>query len=153
MNRDQKAAVIDEIAADITDAQAIFAVDYRGITVAQADELRARLRDGRRELPRRQELADRARRRRRPAPSALKPLLEGPDGADVRPRRRRGGRQGGRRLRAHDAAARLQGRPDGRRGAVARPTSPRSRACPRARSSTASSSGSSRARSPDSPAR
>src|SRR5579862_6787643 len=45
MNRDQKAAVIDEIAADITEAQAIFAVDYRGITVAQAEALRARLRE------------------------------------------------------------------------------------------------------------
>ncbi|HZL54942.1 MAG TPA: 50S ribosomal protein L10, partial [Solirubrobacteraceae bacterium] len=44
MNRDQKAAVIEEIAADITDSQAIFAVDYRGITVAQADQLRASLR-------------------------------------------------------------------------------------------------------------
>ena len=43
MNRDQKAAVIDEIAADISAAQAIFAIDYRGITVAQADQLRARL--------------------------------------------------------------------------------------------------------------
>ena len=45
MNRAEKAAVIDEIAANITDANAIFAVDYRGITVAQASELRARLRD------------------------------------------------------------------------------------------------------------
>ena len=45
MNRAEKAAVIDEIAANITDSTAIFAVDYRGITVAQASELRARLRD------------------------------------------------------------------------------------------------------------
>ncbi len=45
MNRDQKAAVIDEIAADITASQAIFAVDYRGITVAQVQELRDRLRE------------------------------------------------------------------------------------------------------------
>ena len=45
MNRDQKAAVIDQIAADITASQAIFAIDYRGITVAQAEALRARLRD------------------------------------------------------------------------------------------------------------
>jgi large subunit ribosomal protein L10 len=43
VNRDQKAAVIDEIAADISKAQAIFAVDYRGITVAQAEALRQRL--------------------------------------------------------------------------------------------------------------
>jgi large subunit ribosomal protein L10 len=45
MNKDQKAAVIDELAADIAAAQAVFAVDYRGITVSQAADLRARLRD------------------------------------------------------------------------------------------------------------
>jgi large subunit ribosomal protein L10 len=45
MNRDQKSAVIDEIAASITESHAIFAVDYRGITVEQAKELRTRLRD------------------------------------------------------------------------------------------------------------
>jgi large subunit ribosomal protein L10 len=44
MNRDQKAAVIEQIAADIAASQAVFAVDYRGITVAQAEALRARLR-------------------------------------------------------------------------------------------------------------
>src|SRR5579859_3624894 len=45
MNRDQKAAVIDEIAEEITGSQAIFAVDYRGLTVAQAAALRERLRE------------------------------------------------------------------------------------------------------------
>src|SRR5579859_5115040 len=45
MNRDQKAAVIDEIAEEITGSQAIFAVDYRGLTVAQAALLRERLRE------------------------------------------------------------------------------------------------------------
>jgi large subunit ribosomal protein L10 len=45
MNRDQKAAVIDQLAGEITSSEAIFAVDYRGITVAQAAELRERLRD------------------------------------------------------------------------------------------------------------
>jgi len=45
MNREQKAAVIEEIAADIDRSAAIFAVDYRGITVAQAAELRGKLRD------------------------------------------------------------------------------------------------------------
>ncbi len=44
MNREEKAVVIDEIAANITDAQAIFAVDFRGITVPQAADLRDRLR-------------------------------------------------------------------------------------------------------------
>ncbi len=45
MNRDQKAAAIAEIAIEIQESQAVFAVDYRGISVPQAAELRARLRD------------------------------------------------------------------------------------------------------------
>ncbi|MGH2949025.1 MAG: 50S ribosomal protein L10 [Solirubrobacteraceae bacterium] len=45
MNRDQKAAVIDEVAAQISGSEAVFAVDYRGISVPQAAELRTRLRD------------------------------------------------------------------------------------------------------------
>ena len=45
MNRDQKAAVIEEVAGQINEAEAIFAVDYRGISVPQAAELRTRLRD------------------------------------------------------------------------------------------------------------
>lgn len=44
MNRDQKAAAIAEIASHIDESDAIFAVDYRGITVAQVAELRATLR-------------------------------------------------------------------------------------------------------------
>ena len=45
MNRDQKAAVVDEIADQLQDAEAIYAVDYRGITVSQVAELRGKLRD------------------------------------------------------------------------------------------------------------
>jgi large subunit ribosomal protein L10 len=45
MNRDQKAAAVAEIATEIQESQAVFAVDYRGISVPQAAELRARLRD------------------------------------------------------------------------------------------------------------
>ena len=45
MNRDQKAAAIAEIAAHIDESQAVFAVDYKGISVSQAAELRARLRE------------------------------------------------------------------------------------------------------------
>src|SRR5260370_1093653 len=43
MNREQKAAVIDEVASQIEEAQAIFAVDYRGLSVKQAADLRGRL--------------------------------------------------------------------------------------------------------------
>ena len=44
MNREQKAAAVEEIAANIKESQAVFAVDYRGISVPQAGELRSRLR-------------------------------------------------------------------------------------------------------------
>jgi large subunit ribosomal protein L10 len=43
MNRDQKAVAIAEIATQINESDAIFAVDYRGISVAQAAELRSKL--------------------------------------------------------------------------------------------------------------
>jgi large subunit ribosomal protein L10 len=44
MNREQKAAVVEEIAGQIQAAEAVFAVDYRGLSVPQAAELRAKLR-------------------------------------------------------------------------------------------------------------
>jgi large subunit ribosomal protein L10 len=43
MNRDQKAAVVEEVASRLEEAEAVFAVDYRGISVPQAAELRERL--------------------------------------------------------------------------------------------------------------
>jgi large subunit ribosomal protein L10 len=77
LNRDQKAAVIDEVAAQISDSEAVFAVDYRGISVPQAAELRTRLRDAdasfrvvKNTLTER--AADKA------GADALKELLEGP---------------------------------------------------------------------------
>ncbi len=45
MNREQKAAAVAEIADQIRESEAVFAVDYRGISVTQAAELRAKLRD------------------------------------------------------------------------------------------------------------
>src|SRR5437764_11222723 len=45
MNREQKSAAIAQIASQIEQSQAIFAVDYRGISVPQVAELRGRLRD------------------------------------------------------------------------------------------------------------
>jgi large subunit ribosomal protein L10 len=77
LNRDQKAAVIDEVAAQISEAEAVFAVDYRGISVPQAADLRTRLRDAdasfrvvKNTLTER--AADKA------GAEALKELLEGP---------------------------------------------------------------------------
>lgn len=45
MNREQKAATIDALASELQSAETIIAVDYRGITVAAAAELRTKLRE------------------------------------------------------------------------------------------------------------
>jgi large subunit ribosomal protein L10 len=45
VNRDQKATAIAEIADQIKESEAVIAVDYRGITVAQVAGLRTSLRD------------------------------------------------------------------------------------------------------------
>ena len=43
MNKDQKAAVIDQVAAQIDGSDAVLVVDYRGLSVPQGAALRARL--------------------------------------------------------------------------------------------------------------
>jgi large subunit ribosomal protein L10 len=43
MDKEQKAALVEEIASDLSGTETIFAIDYRGISVPQAAELRARL--------------------------------------------------------------------------------------------------------------
>jgi large subunit ribosomal protein L10 len=45
MDREQKTAVVEQLAGELKDATAIFAVDYRGISVPQAAELREGLRE------------------------------------------------------------------------------------------------------------
>jgi large subunit ribosomal protein L10 len=45
MNREQKAATIEALAQEINTSEAVFAVDYRGISVPQAAELRTQLRE------------------------------------------------------------------------------------------------------------
>jgi len=45
MNRDQKEAVVAEVATQIQESEAVFAVDYRGISVPQAADLRTKLND------------------------------------------------------------------------------------------------------------
>jgi large subunit ribosomal protein L10 len=77
MNREQKAAAIAEIVAQIKESDAVFAVDFRGISVPQAADVRTRLRDAdatfrvvKNTLTER--AADEA------GADALKPLLEGP---------------------------------------------------------------------------
>jgi large subunit ribosomal protein L10 len=77
MNRDQKAAAIAEIAENIKESDAVFAVDYRGISVPQANELRTRLRgaDARFSIVK-NTLTERAADQAGAEP--LKELLEGP---------------------------------------------------------------------------
>jgi len=43
MNKDQKAAIVEDVAAQIEGSEAVLAVDYRGISVPQAAALRERL--------------------------------------------------------------------------------------------------------------
>jgi large subunit ribosomal protein L10 len=45
MNREEKSVAIEQIAAQIEESEAIFAIDYRGISVTQAAELRSKLRE------------------------------------------------------------------------------------------------------------
>jgi large subunit ribosomal protein L10 len=45
MDREQKTAVVEQLAGELKESTAIFAVDYRGISVPQAAELREGLRD------------------------------------------------------------------------------------------------------------
>jgi large subunit ribosomal protein L10 len=45
LDRAQKSAVIDEVTTQIQESEAVFAVDYRGISVPQAAALRTRLRE------------------------------------------------------------------------------------------------------------
>jgi large subunit ribosomal protein L10 len=77
MNRDQKSAVVEEIAGEIRSADAVFAVDYRGISVAQAAELRVRLREtGTKFRIVKNSLTERAADQA--GAEALKALLDGP---------------------------------------------------------------------------
>ena len=77
MNRAEKEAVVDRIAARIEESEAIFAVDYRGITVAQVTELREKLRaaDASFQVVK-NSLTERAAERA--GAEALKGLLQGP---------------------------------------------------------------------------
>lgn len=77
MRKEDKAALVDEIADRLGDAETIFAVDYRGITVPQAAELRAKLAEAEASFRVvKNRLAKRATERAGTA--ELDPLFEGP---------------------------------------------------------------------------
>src|SRR5271165_1732035 len=77
MNREEKAAVVDEIAGQIAAAEAVFAIDYRGVNVSQIAEVRAKLRDSDTKLRVvKNSLSERAADQA--GAQALQPLLIGP---------------------------------------------------------------------------
>ncbi|HEY2651846.1 MAG TPA: 50S ribosomal protein L10 [Solirubrobacteraceae bacterium] len=77
MNREQKTALVDELSEQIRSAEAIFAVDYRGISVSDAAQLRGRLRDAQTRLRVvKNSLTERASDQA--GAEALKVVLEGP---------------------------------------------------------------------------
>jgi large subunit ribosomal protein L10 len=77
MNREEKAAVVDEIAGQIAAADAVIAVDYRGVNVSQIAEVRAKLRESDTKLRVvKNSLSERAADQA--GAQALKPLLIGP---------------------------------------------------------------------------
>jgi large subunit ribosomal protein L10 len=79
MNREQKAAAIAEIAENIRESEAIFAVDYRGISVPQAAALRTKLRDADASFRVvKNTLTERAADEAGDRATALKTLLKGP---------------------------------------------------------------------------
>lgn len=77
MNREQKTALVEELSEEIRSAEAIFAVDYRGISVSDAAALRRRLRDAQtRFRVVKNSLTERASDQA--GADALKAVLEGP---------------------------------------------------------------------------
>ena len=145
MNRDEKAQAIEEIAAQIEGAEAIFAVDYRGISVTQAAELRGKLREAdasfRVVKNRLTKLAaDKAGEER------LAELLQGPTALTfVRGDTAQAAKAITTFNKEHEVLTFKGGFMDGTRASTRRSSS-RSPACPRAKCSTASSPESSPAR-------
>lgn len=77
MNREQKTALVQELSEQIRSAETIFAVDYRGISVTDAADLRVRLRDSQtRFRVVKNSLTERASEQA--GAEALKAMLEGP---------------------------------------------------------------------------
>jgi large subunit ribosomal protein L10 len=77
MNREQKSALVEELAGQLKDAEAVFAVDYRGISVSDAADLRTRLREAQTVFRVvKNSLTERASDQA--GVEALKPMLEGP---------------------------------------------------------------------------
>ena len=138
MNRDEKAAVVDQVATQIQESEAIFAVDYRGISVQQVAELREKLNEADATLrvvknTLTELAADKA------GAESLKELLEGPTAFTFVKGDAALAAKAIATFRREHEVPRLQGRHDGRRRRLRSRRSRRSPSCPRATCSTASS--------------
>ena len=78
MQRTEKEQVVAELAEQLRSTESLIVADYRGLTNAQLEELRGKLRANGARLPGRQEHADAARRAEAAGAEALLALLEGP---------------------------------------------------------------------------
>jgi large subunit ribosomal protein L10 len=77
VNRDQKAAVVERLAGQLESADAVFAIDYRGLSVKQAVDLRASLKDADAQFQvTKNTLTERAAEKA--GADAIRALLEGP---------------------------------------------------------------------------
>src|SRR5207248_10306010 len=77
VNRDQKAAVVERLAGQLESAGAVFAIDYRGLSVKQAVDLRASLKDADAQFQvAKNTLTERAAEKA--GAEAIRALLEGP---------------------------------------------------------------------------
>ena len=108
MDKEQKAAAVAELTDSLKEAEAIFAVDYRGISVTQAADLRRRLAEAdavfrvvKNRLAKRA-VAD-------AGTEGVDELLVGPDRADAHQGRCGRRRQGDRDLHSRAPGARIQG--------------------------------------------
>ena len=116
MNRDEKATAVAEIGEELESATAVFAVDYRGISVPQAAELRTKLREADASFSIvKNRLAKRATGDAGAAD--LDEHLVGPTALTFVRGDAVAGRQGDRRLHQAERRPRLQGRDHGRRRA------------------------------------
>ena len=115
MNKEQKTAVVEELTKELKDAEAIFAIDYRGISVPQAAELRAGLREA---DTRFRVVKNRLTLRAADAAGTEtdQGASRGPDGARPRQGRRGAGGEDDLPARLRVGGARVQGRDHGRRG-------------------------------------
>ena len=119
MNKDEKAAVVEEVAAQIQESEAVFAVDYRGIACRRRPSCATRLGEAGASCASSRTRSP-AAPPSRPAPRTSRSCSRGRRRSRSCGRRRRACRQGDRHLPPRARRARVQGRPHGRRDGLGR---------------------------------